>query len=124
MQNRHHSRRNRAQFGTPAPRRSCSFVWSKRGRVLGAVGPVLPSASRDAVQQVFDQLSGQFGDGVARIVCNSICFPPFRLPPLYAVGTLERLSRLHGILNAHGRFVVGSGFHAVADEPALKGGDV
>lgn len=123
MQNRHHSRRNRAQFGTPAHRRACSFVWSKRGRLLGVVGPVLPSASSDVVQQVFDQLSGQFGDGVARLVLNSICFPPFRLPPLYAVGTRERLNRLHGVLDAHGRFVAGSGFHAIADEPALKGGD-
>ena len=73
-------------------------------------------ASGQAVQSLFDALAAQFGHGVARVVCNAICFPPYRLPPLYSVGTRQRLNRLHDLIDTHGRFVPGSGFVGVGDD--------
>ena len=118
MDNRHHSPRNRREQGLPPHKRSSAFVWSRKGRLLHAVGPFSPSASGLAVQALHDDLAGQFGYGVARVVCNAICFPPYRVPPLYAVGTRARLNRLYQVIDAHGRFVAGEGFAGYGDDLA------
>lgn len=105
-----------SQDDLPPHLRKPAFVWSKKGRVLYATGPVCPMASVPAVQSLFDAVAAQFGHGLARVVCNAICFPPYRLPPLYSVGTRQRLNRLHDLIDLHGRFVPGSGFVGVGDD--------
>lgn len=100
----------------PSYRRKPAFVWSRKGRLLRAEGAFCPTASGQAVQSLFDALAAQFGHGVSRVVCNAICFPPYRLPPLYSVGTRRRLNRLHDLIDLHGRFVPGSGFVGVGDD--------
>ena len=100
----------------PSQLRKSSFVWSRKGRLLRAEGAFCPTASGQAVQSLFDALSAHFGHGLARVVLNAICFPPYRLPPLYSVGTRQRLNRLHDLIEAQGRFVPGKGFVAVGDD--------
>lgn len=123
MDNRRTFPRNRREQGLPPLKRTSAFVWSRKGRLLHAVGPFSPSASVLAVQSLHDDLADHFGYGVARVVCNAICFPPYRLPPLYAVGTRQRLNRLYALIEAHGRFVPGTGFVGYGDDLAETDAD-
>lgn len=116
MDNRRTFSRNRCEQGLPPHKRPSAFVWSRKGKLLHAVGPLCPSASGPAVQALHDALAAQFGYGVARVVCNAICFPPYRLPALYSVGTRQRLNRLYQVIDAHGRFVAGEGFAGYGDD--------
>lgn len=122
MADRHHSPRNR-QFGIPPHRRASAFVWSRKGRLLYAVGPFSPSASGRAVQGLHDAIAAQFGYGVARVVLSAICFPPYRMPALYSVGTRARLNRLYQVIDTHGRFVAGEGFAGYGDDLAEADAD-
>lgn len=120
MDKRQHSPRNRsAQADLPPHLRTPAFVWSKKGRCLYAVGGITPSIPANVVQPLYDDLSAAFGNGLARVVCNAVAFPPYVLPVLYSIGTRQRLNRLHQILDLHGRYVPGVGFQGFAHEPAL-----
>lgn len=119
MDNRRTFSRNRCEQGLPHHKRSSAFVWSRKGKLLHAVGPLCPSASGPAVQGLHDAIAAQFGFGVARVVCNAVCFPPYRLPHLYSVGTRQRLNRLYQVIDAHGRFVAGEGFSGYGDDLPL-----
>lgn len=123
MADRHHSPRNRREYGLPPHKRASAFVWSRKGKLLHAVGPFSPSASGRAVQGLHDAIAAQFGYGVARVVCNAVCFPPFRIPPLYSVGTRARLNRLYQVIDTHGRFVAGEGFAGYGDDLAEADAD-
>lgn len=120
MDNRHHAPRNRsAQAELPYHLRKPAFVFSRKGKILYAVGGVTPAFPGFVVQNVYDDLAREFGNGVARVVVNAIAFPPHVLPVLYSIGTRQRLNRLHQILDLHGRYVPGVGFQGFYHEPAL-----
>lgn len=105
----HHARRN-ASFTAPSNPEKSYFVWTRKGSLRHAMGPHIPSCSPDAVQGLFEGLAETFGFGVARVVCNAICFPPYQVPMLYAVGTASRAALLRSVIHQHGHFAPGRGF--------------
>lgn len=86
-------------------------MFTRKGRITSANGPIAPSAPLWLVQDLHDALAVSFGSGVARVACNALCFPPYSLPPLYAVGTRKRLDLLWSIIGGLGVFRDGAGFY-------------
>ena len=113
MNNRRNSRnfsnRNRSYRPSGDFRRP-SFHW-RLGRIRGVNGGS-PSAPLPLVEKLNGALVASFGHGVARVVCDAICFPPFTLPPLYAVGTRRRVELLWSIIDRHGDYCPARGFVA------------
>lgn len=104
LSNRSRSYRRVGDYGRSA------FVFTRAGRISFATGPVQSSAPLVLAQDLHDGLAASFGHGVARVVCNAICFPPYSMPPLYAVGTRQRLALLWSIIDRLGEFRDGVGF--------------
>lgn len=50
-----------------------------------------------------------------------ICTGDLELGPIYEIGTIARMARLHDLIETVGRYVPGHGFAAYCDEMARLG---
>lgn len=91
---------------------------NNRALLVGADWSVC-SCSRQGVESLNNAVAKQFGRVVARQVVNALCLPPYRLVPLYAVGTAGRRDLLARAIESVGCLTRGRGFLADCDLRSL-----
>ena len=96
------------------------FAITKAGRVTHP-NWALVSCGQKGTQCLYDAVAAEFGRAAARKLLNMICAGNFEIGPIYEIGTLARMARLHDLIATVGRYVPGHGFYAYCDEMARPG---
>lgn len=104
----------------PKENKAARFVITKAGRVKHP-NWALVSCGQKGAQCLYDAVSAEFGRAAARKLLNMICTGERELGPIYEIGTIARVARLHDLVESVGRYVPGHGFAAYCDELARLG---
>lgn len=96
------------------------FVITKAGRVKHPNWAAV-SCGQKGAQCLYDAVAAEFGRAAARKTLNMICTGDLELGPIYEIGTIARMARLHDLIETVGRYVPGHGFAAYCDEMARLG---